>query len=383
MKKKKIKKIPVLITFIVLIILVFATLNIFDDVFMKKGEVDRPVQLEKEEEKEKVYTSTIAVAGNVLINRTMWYDSKTADSYDFSNVFSLFTEDRKEHQTNLGFYTQQSIIGGTELGETVSYNYNSPTDVGDKMVNAGFNMVSLASYHAFDKGIKGITNSINYWDEKSVVYSGTSINEEDRLKNNIITKNGITYALLSYTMSTDEKVNEPYYVNIYSEELVKKDIESLKDKYDVLIISIDFNTGSAVVTDKQKEVVQYLIDNGANIIVGNSNYSILPIEIIDNTLVFYSLGNLLSGHLSYDSRTSAVVDFKVTLTKKDDNKTIKFSDINVDLMYAYNKDGEGSYKIIPYSKIDKEFSQYKTYYDKYKKLLTEDKDYINVYSIGE
>ena len=50
--------------------------------------------------------------------------------------------------------------------------------------------------------------------------------------------------------------------------------------------------------------------------------------------------------------------------------------------YSYNKDNS-NYKVVPFNKITNEFSSYKTYYEKYKTLLTDGKDYINVYALGD
>ena len=309
----------------------------------------------------------------------MWYDTLAENkTYNFKYVF----EDLKSimKRSHINFYSQQSIIGGKDLGLSAYYNYNSPTDVGDAMTDIGFNMVSLANYHAFDKKIKGIENSIKYWTDKNVAYSGTSISEETRNKNNIINKNGVKVGLLSYTMGTDEVYKGTYEINIYSDEQAKKDINDLKDKVDIVVVSIDWgNVGKIEVTDKQKQTATYLSELGADIIVGNTGYSIQTIEKINNTIVFYSLGNLLSGHTMVDSRISAVIDFKVNLTEKEDERKIEFKNIKVLLTYAYNNDNT-DYKVIPFNKLDKELKNYKTYYDKYTEILTKNEKDLSTWT---
>ena len=360
MTKKKNKKGSLIIVFLVLIIVVFGSLYVFNEKF-RKGTGEKPTELDKTDENPLVYTGSVTLAGNVLINSDMWYDTRSGDGvYDFSNAFKLFKENLKK--SNISFYTQQSPVGGKDLGMSKNYNYNSPNDILDEM----------------------LSNEITYLNEKDVIYSGVSTKEEDRLKNSIITKNGITYALLSYTMSTDEKLKDTYSVSVYSEELAKKDIDKVKSSVDVIIVSIDFGNvaNSTQVSEKQKSVVDFLVKEGVNVIVGNNSYSIQPIEIIDNTLVCYSLGNLLSGHTRIDSRISAVVDFNISLTKEEGKKKIEFKDINVMFTYSYNKDNS-NYKVVPFNKITNEFSSYKTYYEKYKTLLTDGKDYINVYALGD
>ena len=380
--KRRAKKGPIIVTLLLLIMLIFGSLYAFKNVFTKEKENEKPTELDKDKPKEEKKSLTFTLAGNVLVNSNMWYDTLAENkTYNFKYVF----EDLKSimKRSHINFYSQQSIIGGKDLGLSAYYNYNSPTDVGDAMTDIGFNMVSLANYHAFDKKIKGIENSIKYWTDKNVAYSGTSISEETRNKNNIINKNGVKVGLLSYTMGTDEVYKGTYEINIYSDEQAKKDINELKDKVDIVMVSIDWgNVGKIEVTDKQKQTATYLSELGADIIVGNTGYSIQTIEKINNTIVFYSLGNLLSGHTMVDSRISAVIDFKVNLTEKEDERKIEFKNIKVLLTYAYNNDNT-DYKVIPFNKLDKELKNYKTYYDKYTEILTKNEKEVTLYKIGD
>ena len=378
-KKRKAKKGPIIVLLLILILAIFGSLNAFSDVFKKEIEEDKPTELDKEEINR---TVTFTFAGNVLINDRMWYDTSTEDNtYDFKYVFEDLKTTMKK--SNINFYSQQSILGGKELGISYYSNYNSPIDLGEAMVDIGFNMVSLANYHAYDKGITGIMNSLDFWNKNNVVYSGTSISEEKRNSNNIITKNNIKIGLLAYTMGTDTVFNESYEINVYDKEIVKSDVETLKEKTDIIIVSMDWgNTGLFEVNSTQKEIANYLSELGVDIVVGNTGYSIQPIEKINNTLILYSLGNLLSGHILADSRISAVVDLKLNMNIKDDVKTIQFSDINVLLTYAYNNDTM-NYRVIPFNKLTNQLYNYQEYYDKYKEVLTRNIANINIYKIGE
>lgn len=381
MRRKKIKKIPVLFTFLTLILLVFGSLYFFKEYFKKEVEQETPTELNKEGDAQK-YTGTMTVAGNVLVNSNMWSDTVSSDgTYDFKYVFEKLKNDIKVSNVNL--YSQESILGGKDLGASSFSVYNSPLDTGDAMVDLGFNMVSLANYQSFDKGTQGITNTINYLKENKVSYSGISDTLENRLSNNTITKNGITYGLLSYTIGTDTTLTDNYSVNVYSPELVKDDVEAIKDDADVIIVSIDWsNITSYEVTTEQKEIVTYLKELGVNIIVGNTGYSIQPIELKDNTLVFYSLGNLLSGHTSIDSRISMVVDFNVKVTKDGEEKTVEFDNVNAMLVYAYNQ-YKTNYKVLPFKDITTELPSYSTYYDKYSTTIKSLYSDVDIYEIGE
>ena len=380
MKKRRVNKTPLFII-IVLICLIFGALYFFHGHFTKKEEEETKPEVLEKKEVEKTYNLSFTLAGNILINSGMWNDARTAEGYDFSSTFKEFENTAKK--SNINFYFQQSIVGGSDLGASLNYNYNSPKELLTELSKFGFNLVSLSSYHSYDKGIDGINNTILYLNENKMSYSGINEEEDKRYDKSVILKNGVKVGLISYTMGTDEIVKEEYAVNKYSDEQAKKDIEELKKNADIVIVSIDWNNiGSTMVTEEQKRVAKYLSDLGVNIIVGNTGYSIQPIEKINDTLVFYSLGNLLSGHSSIDSRISSVVDFNLKITKLGKKITISTDKINVLLTYAYNNNGL-LYKILPFTKITNELRTYKTYYEKYNKLLTENNDMVKLYEIGE
>ena len=376
MKKRKIKKTPFLVL-LILICLVFGVLHFFKGYFNKDDVEDTPVV---EEKTSKEYNLSFTLAGNVLVNSNMWADTRNSDSYDFAPIFEYVNDIMKKSDIN--FYFEQSILGGKELGSSLYYNYNTPHELLTTMSNIGFNMTSLGSRHAYDKGLTGITNSIKVLNSNKFTYSGVN-DTESISKDNIMTKNGLKVGLLSYTTETDEKVNEEYAVNIYSAEKVKEDVTNLKKDVDIIIVSIDWsNISSNDVTTEQQEIAKYLSELGVNIVVGDNGYSIQPVEFIDNTLVCYSLGNLLSGHTLVSSRLSTMVDFNLKVVKDGNNTKITFEDINVLMNYAYNING-ANYKIIPFSKMSNELTNYKTYYDNYKELLTSKNDKVKFYDIGE
>lgn len=383
MRRQKRSKRP-FILLLSLIIMIFGSLYLFKGFFKKDNGTNDNNDNDNNNnivENVKERSITFTLAGNVLLNAEMWYDTASDGQYNFEYVFEDINNIMKK--SNVNFYTQQGIIGGKDLGLTSYTNFNTPYDTATELTKVGFNTISLASYHANDRGVQGITNAINFLNENKISYSGISLNEEDRLKNSIIEKNGIKVALLGYTMGSTIATNNTYSVSIYSEEQVKKDYDSIKDQADIIMVAIDYsNNRSLEVTEQEKTIANYLANLGVDIVIGNTGYSVQPIEKINNTLVFYSLGNMLSGHSLTDNKISAIVDFKYTIKEKGGNIEKNYDDINVLLTYAYSLNGV-NYKVVPFTKIQTELNDYKIYYEKYNKLLTENNKNVKLYPIGE
>ena len=57
-------------------------------------------------------------------------------------------------------------VGGSEIGVSDYPNFNSPYEAGNAMVDAGFNLVSLATNHTMDSREKAVLNSRKYWDRQ-------------------------------------------------------------------------------------------------------------------------------------------------------------------------------------------------------------------------
>ena len=384
MRRQKRSKRP-FILLLSLIIMIFGSLYLFKGFFKKDNGTndnnDNDNNNNNIVENVKERSITFTLAGNVLLNAEMWYDTASDGQYNFEYVFEDINNIMKK--SNVNFYTQQGILGGKDLGLTSYTNFNTPYDTATELTKVGFNTISLASYHANDRGVQGITNAINFLNENKISYSGISLNEEDRLKNSIIEKNGIKVALLGYTTGLTIATNNTYSVSIYSEEQVKKDYDSIKDQADIIMVAIDYsNNRSLEVTEQEKTIANYLANLGVDIVIGNTGYSVQPIEKINNTLVFYSLGNMLSGHSLTDNKISAIVDFKYTIKEKGGNIEKNYDDINVLLTYAYSLNGV-NYKVVPFTKIQTELNDYKIYYEKYNKLLTENNKNVKLYPIGE
>lgn len=383
MRRQKRSKRP-FILLLSLIIMIFGSLYLFKGFFKKDNGTNDNNDNDNNNnivENVKERSITFTLAGNVLLNAEMWYDTASDGQYNFEYVFEDINNIMKK--SNVNFYTQQGILGGKDLGLTSYTNFNTPYDTATELTKVGFNTISLASYHANDRGVQGITNAINFLNENKISYSGISLNEEDRLKNSIIEKNGIKVALLGYTMGSTIATNNTYSVSIYSEEQVKKDYDAIKDQADIIMVAIDYsNNRSLEVTEQEKTIANYLANLGVDIVIGNTGYSVQPIEKINNTLVFYSLGNMLSGHSLTDNKISAIVDFKYTIKEKGGNIEKNYDDINVLLTYAYSLNGV-NYKVVPFTKIQTELNDYKIYYEKYNKLLTENNKNVKLYPIGE
>lgn len=401
--RNKRKKDKVLRIFIVLIILIIGIYFGYNKLLNNHNNISSDSKVNVDDNNHSTSISLI-MAGDNLINDKLYNAAKKDDgSYDFKSMYSYIKDIVKNY--DLAYYNQETILGGSEIGVSSYPAFNSPYEVGDATIDTGFNLVSLATNHTLDRGEKAIINSLNYWNNKSnVLTSGSYLSNNDRNKVNIKEVNNITYTMLNYTYGTNGiKVPEgkEYLVNIWPctgnnpdndtkyqeyKEVVKKDILRVRDKVDLLILAMHFGVEyTHVPTNYQIDMAEFLSSLGVDIIIGTHPHVIMPITYINDTLVIYSLGNFLSAQdTNNDYNTTVGLLSSIKITKnidKDNNSSIKLSDLNNELIYTTNKDG---YKIIPFSNPDiKDYlNDYERVYNKYANIVRSIDSSININSLS-
>ena len=397
-RKRKLKK-KVKITLIILLIVGISIYPIYK--ITHKETTSNKTDNNKIEEKEKHYELSLIAVGDNLIHGSVYRDANkhaNYNGYDFKPIITNIKEIVSNY--DVAYYNQETILGGTELGLSDYPTFNSPYEAGDAMIDAGFNLVSLATNHTMDSGKKAIENSCNYWNEKKeVLTSGSYCSEEEKNEIRIKEKNNITYTMLNYTYGTNGMpVPNDYLVNVWPTDIdninnpekdtkyqayktkVKEDIEKVRDKVDLLIVAMHWGVEyTHNPTEYEKDMASYLSSLGVDLIIGTHPHVIQPVTWIDNSLVIYSLGNFLSAQYQnkstctyYKCTTGLMTSLKVEKIEKGKNKEIKITNIENELIYNYyNQSTWRGFKIIPFSnpEIKEYLTDYKKVYDTYKEVV--------------
>lgn len=358
MKKRKIRKkrvvgcIMFLLIIVILLVCLFLYLKRDNDKGNNNNALSNDHKVEDKVEEPKEKRMSLVAVGDALIHSGVYYDASLGNgNYDFSKMFTYLSEAIKDY--DLKYYNQETIIGGKDLGISNYPRFNSPDEIGLDLVKAGFNMVSLANNHTLDMGEQGILYSVSFWRNQNVIVSGQSDSFEDRDNIRIYEQNGIKYAFLAYTDTTNG-LNIPsgkeYLLNVYSDEQAKIDIEKVKDKVDVIIVSMHWGEEyTHTPTSIQIKEAEYLSSLGVNLIIGSHPHVIQPVSYVNDTLVIYSLGNLISAQftLGLDKIIGLMVGMDIVV--KDDKVT--FENIKKELLYTYCTSNYKNFSVIPFSKL--------------------------------
>ena len=365
MNKKVIRNI-IIIFVIIMIITLLVSVNLTKGKEEEKIIDQKEVNSVVEEQKEK-RMSLIAV-GDVLIHESVYKDALQSDgSYDFHNMFTEVESIINKY--DLKFCNQESIIGGSTLGISGYPSFNSPDEIGDELVNLGFNLVSLANNHTLDKGEDAVLYSNSYWKSKNIITAGTYSSIEERNKINIYEQNGIKYAFLAYTTLSNATVKKDYLLNMYSADKVKNDIDAVKDQVDVIIVSMHWGVEDTnTPTDSQRQIAEYLSSLGVNLIIGHHPHVVQPVEYVGDTLVIYSLGNFISNQLVLGINNGIGLMYGIDIVVKEDKVT--FENEYKELILAYSENST-NFRVIPFSKLDNnKLNNYENIEKQYMSIVT-------------
>ena len=341
---------------------------------------------------------SLVMVGDNLIHSSVYKDAQRlagGSGYDFKPIIEYIKE--KVQNYDLAYYNQETVLGGSELGVSDYPTFNSPQEAGDAMLDAGFNIVSLATNHTMDRGEKAVLASIEYWKKQSNVLAvGAYASEDERNAVQIREKNGIKYAVLNYTYGTngipvpkgkeylvnvwptDLSINDPKRDTEYQEykKQVKKDIEQVRGKVDVLMVAMHWGVEyTHTPTDYQVDSANFLADNDVDIIIGAHPHVIQPVTWIDDTLVIYSLGNFVSAQTqdqNYNKMVGLMTSVNITKTTKGNDVKITIDNVENELIFtSYNKATWRNFKVIPFSNenIGRYLSNYKSVYNTYKAVV--------------
>lgn len=261
------------------------------------------------------YDISLMAVGDNLMHMGIVNTGKQSDgTYNYDFLFRPLSEFLA--LADVKVINQETILGGNSLGFSGYPRFNSPTQVGDAIANAGFNVVLHATNHAADQNKAGIVNCLEYWKQHPEV-TVAGIHDENDFSIPVITVKDVTFAILNYTYGPNAGTIPKSYRNnlnllcAYNESngqidfttlnpRVIEDIQSVDKDVDYVVVFPHWGTEyQSVPSSYQEEFAREMTEAGADIIIGAHPHMPQPVEWIESengnkSLCYYSLGNYVS-----------------------------------------------------------------------------------------
>lgn len=292
----------------------------------KQEELDSSNNVQENQKEETDTTFTLTAIGDVMCHNTQYmdaYDSNTG-TYDFSYVFDNISSYTKTADICIG--NLETSFAGEDRGYSNYPTFNSPDSLADSLKRIGVDVLSTAGNHALDMGFSGLSRTIDVLDKADISHLGTYKTQEDQDKVLIKYVKGVKIAFINYTYGTNGisvPSDKKFCINLIDKDLIKKHIETAKNQNaDIIVACMHWGTEyQTKQNSEQKELADFLFQNGVNVIIGNHPHVIQPMEKRTVTLedgstrdgfVAYALGNFICDQNAVNTRDSIILNLKIT-----------------------------------------------------------------------
>ncbi|MGN0560514.1 MAG: CapA family protein [Candidatus Fimenecus sp.] len=295
--------------------------------------------------------------GDNLIHDGIYEQAKKragGDGYDFSYCYARVKDTIAS--ADVATINQETIVAKSY--EPSGYPlFNSPQELGQTVVDTGFDVVNLANNHMLDKTSKGLAEAIDFWDATGLARTGAYKDTQDLESVEYIEKNGLKIGLIGITQYTNGLVlpsDSPLkYILTSDEATIERKIKAAKAQCDVVLVNVHW--GSEYTTtpaQEQRNLAKKMADWGANVIIGHHPHVLQPVEWIENsdgtrTLVAYSLGNFISQQNTAARVIGGMLHYDIT--KDFETGKVTVSNVRFETIVTHYVSGSHDVQIYPLS----------------------------------
>lgn len=237
---------------------------------------------------------TLAFAGDIMIGRTVnshMLSTATNDPFPFTYTAELL----RGYDLTIG--NLECVI--SQLGAPVpkSYNFRGDARAYDRLLNAGFDVLSVANNHSGDYGKDAFLDEFLTLPKRGLTPLGGGQNKLQAHKPVFKTVHGTTIGLLAYEeitpfsfAATDTTPGDAWLTTAD----LQADLAQARPACDFLITFMHWGIEYVTTQNAQQRLMaQTAIDAGADLVVGGHPHVIQPYEFYKDKLIVYSLGNFV------------------------------------------------------------------------------------------
>lgn len=316
-------------------------------------------EAQKQKEIEDNTVHFVAVGDN-LIHEAIYNSIDTSQAvWNYDQLYTHVKDDITG--ADLAAVNQECILVADHANVSSYPAFGSPTEIGDALVDTGFDIVEHATNHTFDKGTSAITETLSYWKTSHPDTKVLGIHESQEAADAIstITCKNITFSLLNYTSTINGENYDQfpsYMIDLLRTEKVTSDVAKAKEQSDVVVAFLHAGEEYSEEPNQDlKNFLQLLLSQGVDIAICShphvlQNFETLTDDSGNEMLVYYSLGNFISTQKETECMLGGMAD--ITIARDLQTQEISITDSQlVPLVTHYNHDAKeyAVYKLADYT----------------------------------
>jgi poly-gamma-glutamate capsule biosynthesis protein CapA/YwtB (metallophosphatase superfamily) len=325
--------------------------------FRKDATVMKNPELERQLGSWQKEAFSIIAGGDIMLSRGVKpYLQKFGVHYPFDDIRTVI----QPH--DIAFANLESPISnrGRMFHPFKGIYFRTDPSVVEGLHACGFDVLSLANNHALDWGIEAIVDTMSHLEKSGIQYSGIGFSRKEALVPAVFTVSGARVAFLCYNdiypLFYTESGRTVRTLSLKLGEL-KQEIDSLKQIYDVIVVSV--HTGTEYLLEPEKEKIKKmraLVDAGVQVVLGSHPHVVQGIELYRGGLIAYSLGNLIFDQ-NWSTETSLGLLLEIGFLRK---RPIYYkpSVVSIERSRAHIVDDVNAASIFSYIHRKKDVSEY-------------------------
>ncbi len=273
-----------------------------------------------------VSSATVAVTGDLLMHIPVINSHWENGGYDFSRAFQFL--DAYAAAADYAIANLETTLGGPSHKYSGFPCFNSPDEIVDGVVGAGFDMLLTANNHSYDTHHAGMLRTLKVIEERGLATLGT-YSSADGPQYVVQEINGIRIGMVCYTYETNDgnpdrtSLNGLLLDNAAAQCINSFDYQQLNKFYEEMaehIRNMEDEGAEAIMlfihwgeeyaqspSSSQETIAQKMCDLGVDVIVGGHPHVVQPMDLLTSTedpdhktVCIYSLGNALSNQNRYN-----------------------------------------------------------------------------------
>lgn len=263
----------------------------------------------------------VSAMGDMLPHDTVNAAALQPDgSYDYTQFLTSIKP--LVADSGIVFCNQEVSSSGAAFGISGYPVFNAPEKFpADLASGAGCNAINIANNHMADKGQDSINATRAVWDGlKPLLISGANRSLEEQQSVTVTEIQGIRFAFVSFAEYSNVPATD-YGLNVFGNDAMLTSVmATARASADVVLVSMHWGTEySNGVNDAQRNEAAHLVELGADVIIGTGPHVLEPVEWVpasdgSQTLVWWSIGNLLSTQLEIPDLIGGIAQFDVVKT---------------------------------------------------------------------
>jgi poly-gamma-glutamate capsule biosynthesis protein CapA/YwtB (metallophosphatase superfamily) len=273
----------------------------------------------------------VAVVGDFMchdsqITAAKQSNGNNVEQYDFTSCYAHITP--LISKADFAFGNLETVLTGKAARYTGYPAFNSPDSYASAIKQAGFDALTTANNHSFDRRYEGVKRTLQVLYSLGIPHTGTTADLERRSKPLVVNVKGIKIGIIAYTYGLNDGAAPENYrmtVNIMDTAAIRSDVQYLQslapaERPDVILASLHWGSEYQLQPRKeQRRFANWLFRLGVHALLGAHPHVVQTVEKqefvhmgagkIDTTITpaVYSMGNFISGQRTKPREAGVVV----------------------------------------------------------------------------